>query len=188
MKRKVLFSAVLAIVIIALCYISVSILQTKKDEIIKYDDYIVLYNKMNEELKLPNYKNLGGNEDVNLVYIDNQLSFKTRSYLTIDDKQSNLSTQQRIEYVDDNNKDLLSIDLIYLSKPLNNDLIYWNNTLNDNEENEFIRTKFNENIIAYKNILIKISLYAKGDNEVDDNMLTAISLEVVKFIQNNQNE
>jgi hypothetical protein len=159
--------------------------KTKSDNVdfIDYEKFTTLFYKMNTEMKLTNYVNLGGNEGVELVYIDKRLSFDKRNYLTLDNEQSNLSTQQRIEYKDDDDKILLVIDLIYLDKPLNNDLIYWSNPLSSNSENEFIRETFIENIVSYNNVLIKMSLFAIGSNKLNDSMLTGISVEVIDYIQ-----
>lgn len=180
MRKKFIFYLLITILIFSSCE---SKTNNEDTDFIEYNDFITIFNKINIEMKLTNYENLGGNEGVQLVYIDEQLSFGKRNYLTIDNEQSNLSTQQRIEYMNDDGKKLLVIDLIYLDKSLNNDLIYWSNPLSGNSENEFIRKTFTENIISYSNILVKTSLFAIGSSEIDSSMLTGISEEVVEYIQ-----
>ena len=180
MRKTLIFCFLISMLVFSSCES-----KTKSDNVdfIDYEKFTTLFYKMNTEMKLTNYVNLGGNEGVELVYIDKRLSFDKRNYLTLDNEQSNLSTQQRIEYKDDDDKILLVIDLIYLDKPLNNDLIYWSNPLSSNSENEFIRETFIENIVSYNNVLIKMSLFAIGSNKLNDSMLTDISVEVIDYIQ-----
>lgn len=180
MKRKIIFFLLTFIVLFSTACNSKETNENK----IEYEEFVSLFDKMNSEMKLTDYENLGGNEGIQLIYIDKKISFDKRNYLTIDNQQSNSPTQFRIEYIDSENKSLATIDLIYLENVLENNLIYWDNPIVNNTENEFLRKKYNENIISYKNILIKTCLFAIGANEVDDSTLTTISEDVVDFIQN----
>lgn len=159
----------------------------KKNNYLEYEDFTSLFIKMNNEVKLDDYYNLGGNEGLNIVAIDDRLSFGRRSWLTLDNKQSEFPTQLRIEYMANNNSSMFTVDLIYLDKSLNDDLIYWNYPLIDNnDKNEFINNTYTENIISYKNILVKLSLFVIDSNKITDsldNILKNNSLKVIEFIQ-----
>lgn len=181
-KRQIVYAVLIATFIITACT-SRKIIEKKSDNFIEYNEFISAFHSMNQDMELTNYNNLGGNNGVELVYIDERLSFGKRNYLTLDNKQNNVSTQQRIEYMEDNGESLAVIDVIYLDKELSNDLIYWSNPLSENSENEFIRESYTENIISYKNTLVKISLFATDSNVVDPSMLTGISAEVIEYIQ-----
>lgn len=183
MRKRLFFCLLLIMILMFSSCASKSNPEDKSADFMEYKDFTSFFNNMNQDLKLSNYENLGGNEGVELVYIDAQLSFGKRNYLTLDNKQSNLPTQQRIEYMANNGKSMAVIDLIYLETTLNNDLIFRSNPLSDNGENEFIRKTFAENIISYKNILVKISLFATDSNESEPLMLREVSIEVVDYIK-----
>lgn len=183
MKKSLIICLLLMTILMFSSCRSESNIENESDNFIKYDQFIFMFDTINQDMKLSGYENLGGNEGVELVFIDERISFGKRNYLTIDNELNSSSTQQRIEYMSEDEKSLAIIDLIYLDKLLNNDLIYWSNPLSGNSENEFIRKTFTENIISYKNILIKISLFAIDSNEINPSMLTGISTEVVDYIQ-----
>lgn len=150
---------------------------------ISYERFTDFFNYFNENLCLQGYHNLENNDMPQIVYIDEESSFGKRKYLTLDGMESALQTQKRIEYTKSDGSELVVIDLIYLDEPLYEDLLYWNDPL-WNEENEFIKNIFTDNILSYKNMLIKLTVFSTstGQEKSINNSLSNITREVVDFI------
>lgn len=153
------------------------------DKKMSYDQFIMLAEDINKNLNIPNFINLEGNQGPQLVAIEKELAFDKRQYLTLDGEANDQVTQKRIEFKSNDNTYLAVIDVIYLDKVLNNDLIFWSYPLENNKENEFLRKTFVENILSYKNCLIKISLIAVPNYTIDDIKLTEFTKHVSKYLK-----
>lgn len=166
--------------------ILMSMIKTKKTDI-SYEQFVSFFEKFNSDFGLEEYINLGNNDIPQIIYIDKSASFGKRNYLTVDNAQSALQTQKRIEFLKDDESELVVLDFIYLDSPLYEDLLYWNDPL-WNEENSEMKNTFTDNIISYKNILIKISVFSirEGSEESINKSLSSITPHIVNFISNDR--
>lgn len=153
---------------------------------LSYEEFTDFFNYFDERLSLQGYKNLGNNDFVQIVGIDKEASFGKRKFLTLDGMQSTLQTQKRIEYTKSDGSEYIVIDFIYLDKPLYKDLLYWNDPL-WNEENEHFKDIFTDNMLSYKNIMIKTTVFSAsvGGEESINNSLSHITRQVVDLISKN---
>ena len=159
---------------------------TEMTPVMSYEEFSGFFEDLDENLTLKGYQNLGNNRNVHIVSIDKAHSFGKRSFLTLDDAPSPLETQQRIEYIREDGSELAALDLIYLESPVYEDLLYWNDPIIQNEENKSLENQFTDNILSYRNVLIKISVFSlsDGDSESINKSLIDITGQVVDFIQN----
>lgn len=187
MQKKIAKLAMLLLVIsvigniVQLCYSKIN--KTNQAEFLSYQGFVDFFNDFNGNFKFNGYQNLYNNDTSQIIYIDSKSSFGKRNYLTLDNKQSDLQTQRRIEFVDASNSRLITIDFIYLDTPLYADLLFWNDPL-PNGENEFLKNIYTDNILSYKNILIKIGVASSLDDgeESVNKILTDFTGYVTDYI------
>lgn len=150
---------------------------------LSYEEFIACFENFDENLELKGYRNLENNDSPQIVYIANEFSFGKREYLTLDNRQSTLQTQKRIEFEKNDKSELVVIDFIYLDAPLYEDLLYWNDPL-WNKENEQLTDSYTDNIISIKNVLIKLSIFSlgQGTEESINKSLSSITLQVVNLL------
>jgi len=132
--------------------------ESEHESILTYQEYRKLFNDMGSQLVIPNAKLIEKTDDVNLVAIDKSFSFGTRSVLTLNGDLTNQETQERIVYKDKDSEIITLIDLIYLKSFLGNDMIFWPSHETETFKQEPMLKKYEECIVSYKNILIKVTL------------------------------
>lgn len=183
MNKKWAYGITISSLIVALiCLLCISVLSGQDKEKISYDDYVLICTSANDSLNIGDYSKLRSQLGTDIVYIDKEVSFGRRSFLTIDDNASELVTQKRIEYLSEDRQYLVVIDFVYLNSTLDNDLIYWNNPV-DVEANKFMRNNYGENIVVFHNILVKTMIFATSNSPVNDVMLTDITMNIVEFLK-----
>lgn len=123
---------------------------------ISYEQYRALFRNMAAQLELPSSKLIEKTDDINLVAIDKEFSLGKRAILTLDGEESNTETQERI-YYQDKKQVITVIDLVYLNASLGKDMIFWpTNSTDTYNEHDFLHN-YDECMISYNNILVKIS-------------------------------
>lgn len=159
-------------------------------EALSYQEFTSFFDNFNNNFKIEGYQNLYNNDTPQIVYIGPAASFGKRSYLTVDGNASDLQTQKRIEFIDistDNGK-LITIDFIYLDTPLYADMLYWNDPL-WNDENKHLKDIYTDNILSYRNVLIKTSVFSFEDGEENISKdLIEITACVTSFISGTQED
>lgn len=171
-----------SLIVALICLLCIIVLSAQDKEKISYDDYVSICTSANDSLNIGDYSKLRSQLGTDIVYIDKEVSFGRRNFLTIDDIASELVTQKRIEYLSEDSQYLVVIDFVYLNSTLDNDLIYWNNPINV-EANKFMRNNYGENILAFHNILVKTMIFATSNSPVSDVMLTDITMNIVEFLK-----
>lgn len=133
---------------------------SKKGLSLSYEQYRDLFNNMSQKLQLAQFSFLESTKGSNIVAIDKDWSFGSRSMLTLEGKPSDTETQERIIY---KKKDgtLLLIDLIYLKDILSNDLIFWPTQETEANKTEDVLKSFDEAMLSYKNVIVKITIISK---------------------------
>lgn len=195
MKKQMLTSVIVGLLLVSVIgniiqyYYAYNNRSLMKKNYVSYEEFISFFEQMDYRLSLTGYENIGNNEMTQIIYIDSDASFGRRNYLTLDNQQSDLQTQKRIEFVSLTYDEFVAIDFIYLAAPLYKDLIYWNDPLK-NDENQFIKDVYTDNILSFKNILIKISVAStsKGNEESINKSLTQITNQVVDCIIQVENQ
>lgn len=154
----------------------------KNDESpISYNQYRSLFDNMIKELKIADSEKTEKTDNVNLVAIDKESSFGTRSVLTLTGEQTNQETQERIIYTNKKNENLALIDLIYLHSSVGKDMIFLPASTETSRENPFFQ-KFNECILSYNNILIKITIIS-NDKPIEFQELNRAVNSVTTFLE-----
>lgn len=171
-----------SLIVVLICLLCIFLLLDQDKEKIAYNDYLSICTSANDSLNIGDYSKLRSQLGTDIVYIDKELSFGKRSFLTTDDTASEFVTQERIEYLSEDSQYLVVIDFVYLNSTLDDDLIYWNNPINV-EANEFMRSSYGENILAFHNILVKTTIFATSNSPVSDVMLTEITMNIVEFLK-----
>ncbi|WP_149096324.1 hypothetical protein [Paenibacillus terrae] len=175
MKKEKMMLALLCILIITGCNAatqepdsgkphvptpSVQVVNSKKDASLSYAQYRDLFTDMSQKLQLTPFNFLESTQGNNIVAIEKDWSFGTRSMLTRDGKPTDEETQERIinKKQDDT---LLLIDLIYLKDTLSNDLVFWPTHETEAYKKEAVLQSFDEAMLTYKNVIVKITLISK---------------------------
>ncbi len=152
-------------------------------ESLTYDEYVTLYQEMSQEFLPPDLSKVPLKDKIAMIAVDKKASFGKRNFLTVSGEQSERVTQRRIAYENTNKKHIVFLDLIYLNKPLDNDLIYWNSHSIDKFRDNALLKKFNDNILSYHNILIKITMFSEGEQTAAaSGVVRETTLAVVDFL------
>ncbi|KJD44866.1 hypothetical protein [Paenibacillus terrae] len=133
---------------------------SKKDASLSYAQYRDLFMDMSEKLQLAPFNFLESTQGNNIVAIEKDWSFGARSMLTRDGKPTDEETQERIIYKKKDDT-LLLIDLIYLKDTLSNDLVFWPTHETEAYKKEAVLQSFDEAMLTYKNVIVKITLISK---------------------------
>ncbi|WP_149096502.1 hypothetical protein [Paenibacillus terrae] len=160
---------------------SVKVDNSKKDGSLSYTQYRDLFADMSQKLQLEPFNFLESTQGSNVVAIDKDWSFGARTMLTRDGKPTDEETQERIIY---KNKDdtLLLIDLIYLKDTLSNDLVLWPTHETEAYQKEAVLQSFDEAMLTYKNVIVKITLITKEPKaELSD--MQSVLKSVTSFIK-----
>jgi hypothetical protein len=120
-----------------------------------------------------------------IAFVDKEVSFGKRTALTVTGDGTSLQpTQNRVIFRNQDTSTLLLLDFLYLPKPLEDDLVSWDPTpapaIRDVENVQ----KFHQNVLSFRNTLVKLTVVSESDQPVDPRQLTEISIAVVKFLQN----
>ncbi|MBJ6363933.1 hypothetical protein ACFOQM_22150 [Paenibacillus sp. GCM10012307] len=157
------------------------------DKLITYEEYSNLYRNFSTNFNPPDLTKVAIEDRIALVAIDKESSFGKRSYLTVSGQQDERVSQRRLAYENTSEKYIVFVDLIYLNKLLDNDLVYWNtNSINQYKDNALLK-KFDDNILSYRNILIKITMFSEGEqNAASSDVIRKTTLSIVDFLESNQ--
>lgn len=171
----------LIIILIQGCHYS----ESENNNLLSYEQFKKLFNELSEEFLPTNFVKVASTDNVELVAIDKESSFGKREILTLTGEQSNQETQERVVYGNEENKQIIYIDIIYLTKELDKDMVYWNSgALNEQLDNDIIKN-FDENILSFYNILIKVTVFTEGIGKDSNTILRETTLELVNYLNKN---
>jgi len=186
-QKSIIIFLIFIITALILALAATLYFQTKNESntqgVFSYTEFLNFASNVNNNLSFENYQNVSSS-DTQIVAIDKDLSFGKRGFTTLNGNQSNFTTQRSIVYLSNDTTHVITIDFIYLDKPLYNDLLFWRYPV-ENEASKSTANNFNENIICYKNVMINICIFTQP-NQPDSLMeLTNVSHQFVDFINNN---
>lgn len=167
MKKNVILLASLMIFLFTGCEADQGNIQTnqvqQRDQatVLSYQAFRQLFDDMGSQLVIPNAEKVEKSDATNLVAIDRSFSFGTRSILTLNGDQTDQETQERIAYKDVDTGTIILIDLIYLKSYLGNDMVFWPTQALEIYEKEPVLKKYDEAMVSYHNVLVKVSLISK---------------------------
>lgn len=154
-----------------------------ENNFISYEQYKELFSDLSESFLPNDCVKLTETENLYLIAIDKENSFGKRQFLTLDGEQSNTPTQQSLCYESTNKDFILYIDLIYLNKELDNDLIYWNSGFAGEFIDKDLADIYRENILSFHNILVKITLLRKNDSNTSTfDFFRLTTMEIVEYL------
>lgn len=134
---------------------------TTEPSAMSYDKYYSLFVDMAKNLKIPDAKEVDQTNSTHIVAVGPSYSFDTRTFLTLDGTQSGKVTQQRIVFKDNDQDAYTFIDLVYVKESLGKDMVFWPTKSMDTYEKEPFLKKYDECMLSYNNILIKITRMSK---------------------------
>lgn len=146
-----------------------------------YEEYRGLFKDLSQNLELSQFSYLESTDGSNIVAIEKDWSFDTRSMLTLNGKPSDEETQERIIYKK-NDGSLLLVDLIYMQYYLGNDLILWPTQETNANQKEDVLKSLDEALLTYQNILVKITLISKEEKNKLSDMQTVLQ-SVTTFLR-----
>jgi len=180
-RSTILLALIISISLITSCNKVSSDNQQKNTLIISYEDYSKLFDDFESNFKIESFDKVVSSKDTTaIIAVDKDFSFGKRGYLTYTKEQDNTSTQKRIEYLNKEKDQMLTIDVTYLSKPLENDMVFSDNFFQANEGN-FMRGKYTEDILSYKNILILSKVFSKNEDKDLVKKEMNITREIAKY-------
>ena len=147
-----------------------------------YNQFYTFVESMRKDIKINDYTLSENSMDTQLVAIDKKSSFNKRDYLTLDGTSNSKPTQLSLIYNDDSSQTII-IDFIYLDRELNQDMIFW--SFYPKDISNCISEKYDEVILSYKNIIIKISAFAFKDKKLNSEFMTDTVKDVVDLINKN---
>ncbi len=102
------------------------------------------------------------------IYLDMVQNFNLTNYRKVEDHAAkpNQSNQNRIVYASDDSKIVVYLDLIYLPAAVGNRVAY-SDTPSQTYDRNMIISRFNESILAYKNILIRNATFYMDAHQED---------------------
>ncbi|MCY6485386.1 hypothetical protein OW763_13700 [Clostridium aestuarii] len=117
-----------------------------------------------------------------------KLSFNKRGFLTLSGNFSanEKPTQKRITYINNDSNCIVNFNIIYLNKPLENDLIFWRDSGAKNKNIKEIFNNYKEMIFSYKNSLIKIDIHCKDGYDIPLSLMNKIGKATIKILQKNE--
>lgn len=185
MKAVIIYSILIVLLCVGIWYVIQNHINTsKKSENVSYEEFGATFNKFRDEMVFEGFEIVPESLGTSVIYIDKELSFETREFMTIDDTYSVDTTQKSLEYYNEQEKIVLTVDFIYLPEAVGKDMVYWYNPSNASV-NDIIRNTYAENMLSYKNVLIKIGMIAIADKNADDRKLAETTKQVVEFINAN---
>lgn len=185
MKAVIIYIILIVLLCVGIWYVIQNYINTsKKSENVSYEEFGATFNKFRDEMVFEGFEIVPESLGTSVIYIDKELSFETREFMTIDDTYSVDTTQKSLEYYNEQEKIVLTVDFIYLSEAVGKDMVYWYNPSNASV-NDIIRNTYAENMLSYENVLIKIGMIAIADKNVDDRKLAETTKQVVEFINAN---
>lgn len=188
-KKRMSVIIICSILIVLLgagiCYATQSYINyLKKTESFSYKEFDATFNKFRYEMLFEGFEVVPESLGTSVIYIDKELSFGTREFMTIDDTYTKDTTQKSLEYYNKQDEIVLTINFIYLPEAVGKDMVYWYNP-SSASVNNVIRNTYVENMLSYENILIKVGMIATVDKNVDDKKLAETTKQVVEFINAN---
>ena len=132
-----------------------------QSETISYDKYYSLFVDMAKTLKIPGTTEVDQTDNTHIVGVGPDYSFGSRTFLTLDGTQSRKVTQQRIVFKDNDQDVYTFIDLVYTKESLGKDMVFWPTKSIDTYEKESFLKKYDECMLSYNNVLIKITRISK---------------------------
>ncbi|MCD1258814.1 hypothetical protein B5M42_008195 [Paenibacillus athensensis] len=149
----------------------------------QYEEYQKLYNKMVDSLQIPDFKKIEDNKEFPyLIQIDKSVSFDKREYMSVTGDATNQPTQNRIVYSSNDGNYTLYMDLIYLTKDIGNDMVYSDVVSKSTLNNENAQ-RFRQDILSYKNNLVRITLFSNKDQAVSIEIHNRIDRAIVDFLK-----
>lgn len=128
---------------------------------ISYDKYYSLFVDMAKTLKIPGTTEVDQTDNTHIVGVGPDYSFGSRTFLTTDGTQSGKVTQQRIVFKDNDQDVYTFVDLVYTKESMGKDMVFWPTKSIDTYEKEDFLKKYDECMLSYNNVLIKITRISK---------------------------
>ncbi|AZB41804.1 hypothetical protein CEF21_05505 [Bacillus sp. FJAT-42376] len=159
--------------------------EKKKPELISYDRYQSLLNDLGKSIKVEGFQFKGASTDTQVTIVGKKQSFGKREFLTIGGKMDGKETNERVFFENNNTNVVTSLDLIYLEKPMDNDMLYWNQSVPYGLKNKEVLSSFDESMLVYKNIIFKITVLNLNDKTNDEPIAVIFTEKLVDFINTN---
>ncbi|WP_215142231.1 hypothetical protein [Exiguobacterium qingdaonense] len=133
--------------------------ETQDRPVLNHRQFENLFNHMNSNLKIQNFKLKASTLGDDVTAIDKKLSFNKREWLTVDgtmDGTNLKSTQETLYFEDKDQTTQLSIHFAYTENYIGNDMVQYQINSGYNELNQKISNKSDLMIISYKNLIISV--------------------------------
>lgn len=154
-----------------------------KEDVISHKKYQKIFLRMVKSLKFKDYNFVEATEAANITAIEKDFSFGKRENLTLDGKQSHLETQERLVYEKKDKSAYLIVDLIYLNKPLENDMVYWNARNGEAfKENSPLRI-YDDNLLVVNNLLIQTMILSTNGKGLLSEESYNVTKELIDYIE-----
>lgn len=154
----------------------------EKSSSISYEKYRSLFDRIGEELAIPNFEMIEKTDTTNIIGIDETMSFGKRTILTLNGDQEPEETQERVIFENKDSGQIILLDLIYLDAELDKDMVFWPATTTTYKEEKILQ-QFEEAILAYNNILVKITQISSNEKLNSDDFPKTINA-VTDYLQN----
>lgn len=155
---------------------------TINNDIYTYKQFQSIYQNMIDKLSFNHYKKLEDTKETNFVFIDKKMSLGKRELLTLDGKQNHTETQERIVYKSKDNTKILMIDMIYLKKSLDDDMVYINFFPTDLKERESLLL-YDDLLLSKNNLLFQMTLISTNGKSLSLKESYDINVQLVDYIK-----
>lgn len=156
----------------------------EKQNVLNYEEYSHLFEKINENFRIPHYNLVNSTLGDDIIMIDKEISFNTRQYLTLKG-ESNLgdikSTQESLFFMTEDMNDAIIITLAYTDSYVGNDAVLYN-SINDYGLTEELENNNDLLVLSYKNLII--SILQTSTSKVDYNFTNLAALKLIDFLEN----
>ncbi|KZZ84846.1 hypothetical protein [Bacillus sp. SJS] len=159
--------------------------EKKKPELITYDRYQSLLNELGNSIKVEGFQFKGASTDTQITIVGKKASFGKREFLTIGGKMDGKETNERVFFENNNTNVVTVLDLIYLEKPMDNDMLYWDQSVPYGLKNKEVLATYDESMLVYKNIIFKITVLNLNDKTKNEPIAVHFTDKLVDFINSN---
>lgn len=148
------------------------------EPVLNHRQFEMLFNHMNSNLKIQNFKLKASTLGPDVTAIDRELSFNSREWLTVDGTANDTnpkSTQETLYFEDNEQITQLSIHFAYTDNYIGDDMVQYQISSGYDELNQQISNKSDLIIISYKNLIISFQ----------QNTLNEVDIEITKLAVRN---
>lgn len=146
------------------------------NELLSYENYESLFEHLVNTLKIDGLELKASTIDGNLTFIEKDLSFNKREYLTLDGTDSMETTEEQIVLENKDQSKQITIGVFFTNSYIGNDLVGWPNNVGFKDLNQDLVKSTNYAIITYKNLIITIhqSSTHTADLDTTKNVIRAV--------------